>query len=70
MEKMLKMQEESDKKFMKLEERMLDMEEKRHKDNTEMFTVAVIEKFPFHLRSTPFVVPFAFHSVCMIETSV
>ena len=37
-EKMLKMQEDSDKKFMKLEERMLEMEERRHKDNTEMFT--------------------------------
>ena len=34
-EKMMKQQEESDNKYVKLEEKMLEMEERRHKENQE-----------------------------------
>ena len=38
------MEEEREKKFVKMEERMLEMEETRHKDNTELNVEVVCKR--------------------------
>ena len=61
-DKMVKLQEESEKNYIKLEEKMLEMEERRQKDNQEfmMRMVSFMCSPPMPQPSAPHT-PYSFH---------